>query len=259
MSETTEKIQTKLDAEIQWLRDFLACLRKDYQQQMVCFEYHFDLLKQDLKELQRLKYQLCKLGERESKDSQKIASKLAVKRKHYLRNMRELKLRKSNCQTDYKAHTKNKRQRLAALEDAKTRLQEMTKPVLETLTFEKVPKNRTDAIHYVTERFYPFINRLSRSVYMNAYKRHSKKIDYLAAYEVDGRTRLHIHAILNCPKHISESRFKRKIREYWDAGWVNAKNTKKYFTDDPSDYGNYMLKEETKDLRTTDFSEYLIP
>lgn len=60
-----------------------------------------------------------------------------------------------------------------------------------------------------------FANLLSRRCFGSAHKRHGRRIQIFSVLEGGGTTRLHVHAIVDCPKADLELAFPEFVRTAW--------------------------------------------
>ena len=147
----------------------------------------------------------------------------------------------------------NTMQHLVVLKDKNREVRFYRNPVLATLTFKFEPREE-----YVSDRFYKFIDDLSKSVFKMSFRRYSKRVACSAAYEKDDQIRMNIHAVFNRPEFLSDKDFRDRVMKYWKYGYVKFQDTASYYTNDPTDYLNYCFKEETKDLRNKSYADYFL-
>jgi len=251
---------TKLDQEIEALEAFVSEQLLGWKETDQNLKARVQILNaQNLLNLRRLKRELRKARSHDVTAAEHLSEKISALNADYSLKKRKLDQMLKNALSDYRSSTRIPKERLEVLKDVREKIAQYKKPVLVNFNFKSEPRDKREAVYFVTERFDPFIKRLSKSVYRNAFRRYGKKISYQAAYETDTKTRINAHAILECPQHVSLNSFKRRIRNCWKAGGVMIMNPDHYYTDDPSDFGNYAFKEDTKDLREKNFGEYVIP
>ena len=116
----------------------------------------------------------------------------------------------------------------------------MNHPLFVTLTSRFC---RTTTQDEFTEMYNMLIKKLSKQVYLRAYKRYKKKVLNIGYIEgLD--TNIHIHAVLDRPNHVDKGTFKRMIANNWHclAGTVHIKNLNK----DHEKLSSYMTKFSSK-------------
>ena len=77
----------------------------------------------------------------------------------------------------------------------------------------------------IRKEYQKFVNRLSKSVFQNSYKRFGLLINetgYLEYGVINQQP--HIHTLIETPKKIDQTRFKELIREFWTLGTLRIRN-----------------------------------
>ena len=120
-------------------------------------------------------------------------------------------------------------------------IKKWNKPLSVDLTsrFIDTPENQ------IRKEYQKFVNRLSKSVFRNSYKRFSLLINETGYLEFGIQNQQpHIHMLVETPNKINQTRFKELIREFWTLGTLRIRN----INEDDTKY-NYNTKRRTKNKR----------
>ena len=117
-------------------------------------------------------------------------------------------------------------------------LKNWNKPLSVDLTtrFSDTPESQ------IRKEYQRFVNRLSKNVFRNSYRRFGLLINetgYLEFGVINQQP--HIHMLVETPKKINQTRFKELIRGFWTLGSLRIRN----INDDDMKY-NYNTKRRTK-------------
>lgn len=97
----------------------------------------------------------------------------------------------------------------------------------------------------IRKEYQKFVNRLSKSVFRNSYKRFGLLLNETGYLEVGVTNQQpHIHTLIETPKKMNQTRFKELIREFWTLGTLRIRD----INEDDTKY-NYNTKRRTKNKR----------
>jgi len=138
-----------------------------------------------------------------------------------------------------------------------------------SLTFTFIgPASRARLI--AEERFTNLLHKVSAKVNRNRYKRHKELVSCIAVQEFDDATRPNIHAIFDVPKKMTQREFYSLLKpiaeKLFDVrqSYISKTQLRKKPKIHISQFNNadravnYLMKKETKDLKNTNFAEFVI-